>query len=96
MAQKGKKKPEGFGEKIRQANLGKKHRPESIAKMSLIKKGKYDSEHYRKIALMKKNFKQPESQKIKVSEKLSAKWQLTNPVGDIFILSTVDVVAVIP
>ena len=84
MAQKGKKKPEGFGEKIRQANLGKKHSLESIAKMSQIKKGKYDSEHYRKIALMKKNFKQSETQKIKVSQKLSAKWQLTNPDGNTF------------
>lgn len=87
MAQKGKKKPEGFGEKIRQANLGRKHSPESLAKMSEIKKGKYDSEHYRKIALMKKDFKQPESQKIKAAEKLSARWQLTNPSGDSFEIS---------
>jgi hypothetical protein len=84
MAQKGKKKPEGFGEKIRQANLGKKHSLESIAKMSQIKKGKYDSEYYRKIALMKKDFKQSETQKIKASQKLSAKWQLTNPDGVTF------------
>jgi len=87
MAQKGKKKPDGFGEKIRQANLGRKHSPESLVKMSEIKKGKYDSEHYRKIALMKKDFKQSESQKIKVSEKMSARWQLTNPNGDSFEIS---------
>ena len=84
MAQKGKKKPEGFGEKIRQANLGRKHSPETLAKMSEIKKGKFDSEHYRMIALMKKDFSQPKSQKIKVSQKLSAKWQLTDPNGNTF------------
>ena len=33
---------------------------------------------------MKKNFKQSETQKIKVSQKLSAKWQLTNPDGNTF------------
>lgn len=84
MAQKGKKKPEGFGEKIRQANLGRKHSPETIAKMSKRKKGKYDSEYFRKLRLLRKNFKQPESQKIKVAEKLSTKWQLTDPNGNTF------------
>jgi hypothetical protein len=84
MAQKGKKKPEGFGEKIRQANLGRKHSPETLVKMSETKKGKYDSEHYRKISLMRTDFKQPESQKIKVAEKLSAKWQLTDINGNTF------------
>ena len=84
MAQKGKKKPDGFGEKIRQANLGRKHSPESLVKMSEIKKGKYNSEHYRKIGSMRKDFSQPETQKIKVSEKMSARWQLTNPEGVTF------------
>ena len=36
------------------------------------------------IALMKKDFSQPKSQKIKVSQKLSAKWQLTDPNGNTF------------
>ena len=84
MSQKGKKKPEGFGEKIRQANLGRKHSHETLTKMSEIKKGKFDSEHYRKIALMKKDFSQPDSQKIKAAKKLSAKWQITDTNGNIF------------
>jgi hypothetical protein len=84
MAQKGKKKPEGFGEKIRQANLGRKHSENAIEKMSLVKKGKYNSEYYRKIGAMKMDRSQPESQKIKVSEKLSAKWELTTPEGITF------------
>ena len=87
MAQKGKKKPEGFGEKIRQANLGRKHSENSIEKMSLAKKGKHNSDYYKKIGAMKTDRNQPDSQKIKVSEKLSAKWQLINPEGITFEVS---------
>lgn len=45
------------------------------------KKGKYD---YAKMGEMKRGFKQPESQKQKVAEKLSKRWLVTNPDGESF------------
>ena len=84
-AQKGKKKPDGFGDKVRQQRLGKKHTPESISKMSSSKKGKKLSlEHIENMRQKRIGSKQPEIQKIKVAEKLSCKCIITKPNGDTF------------
>jgi hypothetical protein len=82
MSQKGKKKPEGFGEKISAYRKTFKYSEESKLKMSLAKKGKIlNGEHKEKIRQARLGTKQPDSQKQKVSEKLSKKYKLTTPEG---------------
>lgn len=84
MAQKGKKKPEGFGEKISEYRKTFKYSEESKLKMSLAKKGKtLTPEHIEKLRHVRLGTKQSESQKIKVAEKLSKKYRLTTPNGEI-------------
>ena len=85
MAQKGKKKPKGFGEKISEFRKTFKYSEESKLKMSLAKKGKpLTPEHVEKIRQVKLGTKQPESQKIKVAEKLSKRYIITTPNGESF------------
>jgi hypothetical protein len=82
MAQKGKKKPEGFGEKISSFRKTFKYSEESKLKMSLTKKGKiFTKEHREKISLSQIGRKQTEQQKQKVSEKLQLTWTVTEPNG---------------
>jgi hypothetical protein len=82
MAQKGKKKPEGFGEKISFFRKTFKYSEESKLKMSLTKKGKiFTKEHREKISLSQIGRKQTEQQKQKVSEKLQLTWTVTEPNG---------------
>lgn len=84
MSQKGKKKPDGFGEKISEFRKTFKYSDESKLKMSIAKKGKVlTDEHRKNISLSQQGKKQPESQKQKVSEKLSKKYLLTKPDGSI-------------
>lgn len=47
------------------------------------KEGKYD---YEKLRLSRIGFKQPESQKKSVSEKLAKKWSIIDPTGNTFII----------
>jgi ATP-dependent 26S proteasome regulatory subunit len=82
MSQKGKKKPNGFSEKISTFRKKFRYSEESKLKMSLAKKGKKISkEHKEKIGLSNKGKKQPESQKQKVKESLQQKWVVTSPNG---------------
>jgi hypothetical protein len=84
MSQKGKKKPDGFGEKISGFRKTFKYSEESKLKMSLAKKGKKCTEEHRKnLSIAQTGKKQPESQKLKVAEKLSKKYRLTTPKGEI-------------
>jgi hypothetical protein len=82
MAQKGKKKPDGFGKKISKFRKNFRYSDESKLKMSLAKKGKkLSKEHKDKIGLSQKGKKQPESQKQKVKEILQCQWTVTSPNG---------------
>jgi len=91
MAQKGKKKPEGFGEKISAFRKAFKYSEESKLKMSLAKRGKKLSEKHRmKLVIAQTGKKQPESQKIKVAEALSKKYELIGPNGQTFIIKNLN------
>ena len=80
MSQKGKNKPKGHGEKVSAFRKTFKYSEESKLKMSLTKKGKVlTDEHKKNISLSNIGKKQPNSQKQKVSEKLSKKYLLTTP-----------------
>lgn len=64
--------------------IGLPHMEETKKNLSEIQKerwkqGKYDAE---KLRLSRIGFKQPNSQKEKVAEKLSAEWLITNPKGE--------------
>jgi len=64
-----------------------KYGEESKRKISMSQKKKnLSSEHYRWVGSQRKNFKQPESQKQKVAEKLSRSYQITNPDGETFVI----------
>ena len=64
-----------------------KYSEESKRKISMSQKKKnLSSEHYRWVGSQRKNFKQPESQKQKVAEKLSRSYQITNPDGESFVI----------
>jgi len=68
---------------LRKHGIGLPHMEETKRTLSEIQKerwkqGKYDAE---KLRLSRIGFKQPESQKKTVSEKLSAEWLLTDPCG---------------
>lgn len=83
MSRKGKKKPEGHGEKVSAFRKTFKYSEESKLKMSLAKKGKiFTEEHRKKLSQAQTGKIQPESQKQKVSEKLSKKYILTKPNGE--------------
>ena len=91
MAQKGKKKPEDFGEKISAFRKTFKYSEESKLKMSLTKKGKVLSKKHREnISIANIGKKQPESQKIKVAEALSKKYELIGPNGQTFIIKNLN------
>ena len=70
---------------LRKHGIGLPHMEETKKNLSEIQKerwkqGKYDAE---KLRLSRIGFKQPESQKQKVSEKLSDEWEVTSPTGEI-------------
>ena len=80
MAQKGKKKPDGFGEKISNFRKTFKYSEESKKKMSLAKKGKkITEEHRKKISIAQTGKKQTEYQKQRARETLEAAWVVTPP-----------------
>lgn len=82
MAQKGMKKPDGFGEKISVFRKTFKYSEESKKKMSEAKKGKKLTEsHVDKIKIARTGTKQTDYQKQRVSETRQKKYQLTNPDG---------------
>ena len=71
---------------LRKYGIGLPHMEETKKNLSEIQKerwkqGKYDPE---KLRLSRIGFKQPESQKKKVAEKLSAEWIITDPKGKSF------------
>ena len=70
---------------LRKHGIGLPHMEETKKNLSDIQKerwkqGKYDAE---KLRLSRIGFKQPDSQKQKVSGKLSCEWLITNPKGEI-------------
>ena len=80
MAQKGVKKPDGFGKKISAFRKTFKYSEESKKKMSEAKKGKKLTEsHVDKIKIARTGTKQTDYQKQRVSETRQKKYQLTNP-----------------
>lgn len=81
MAQKGIKKPDGFGEKISSFRKTFRYSEESKKKMSDAKKGKKLSpEHIQKTRRW--GMKNSEDQKRKVREALQCEWIVTSPQGD--------------
>lgn len=66
------------------------HSEESKILMSMVKKGKHDSEYYRQLALKRKNFKQTDNQKKIVTDKLSLEWQITSPNGKSFVVKNLN------
>lgn len=71
---------------LRPHGIGLPHMEETKNILSEIQKerwkqGKYDAE---KLRLSRIGFKQPESQKKAVAEKLSSEWLITNPKGESF------------
>ena len=69
-----------------------KHTQESIEKnrkkaIQRHKDGVYD---YEKLRLSRMGFKQPDSQKISVAKALSKQWQITNPTGEIKIITNLN------
>jgi hypothetical protein len=83
MAQKGVKKPKGFGEKISAFRKTFKYSEESKKKMSDAKKGKpLSSEHVEKTRRWGK--KNTDYQKQRVTETRQKKYRLTNPDGESF------------
>jgi hypothetical protein len=69
---------------LRKHGIGLPHMEETKKNLSEIQKerwkqGKYDAE---KLRLSRIGFKQPESQKKTVAEKLSSEWIVTNPKGE--------------
>ena len=85
MAQKGVKKPEGFGEKISIFRKTFKYSEESKKKMSDAKKGKKLSEEHReKIRVSNIGKKQSDYQKHRAAETKQKRYMLTNPEGQSF------------
>lgn len=83
MAQKGVKKPEGFGEKISAFRKTFKYSEESKKKMSDAKKGRTISpEQKEKLRLANIGKKQTDYQKQRASETRQKKYILTNPNGE--------------
>jgi hypothetical protein len=88
MSQKGKKKPEGFGEKISAFRKTFKYSEESKKKMSLSKKGKNISiEHKENIRLSRIGTKQTDYQKQRASETKQKSYKLTDPNGNEFVIT---------
>lgn len=85
MAQKGVKKPEGFGEKISAFRKTFKYSEESKKKMSDAKIGKsISAEQKEKIRQSNIGKKQTDYQKQRASETRQKKYMLTNPDGESF------------
>ena len=85
MAQKGVKKPEGFGEKISAFRKTFKYSEESKKKMSDAKKGKpLSPEQREKLRQANIGKKQSDYQKQRAMETRQKKYLLTNPDGDSF------------
>jgi hypothetical protein len=85
MAQKGVKKPEGFGEKISAFRKTFKYSEESKKKMSDAKKGKIlTAEHKDRISNGLIGKKNTDYQKQRVAETRQKKYMLTNPNGESF------------
>jgi len=85
MAQKGVKKPKGFGEKISAFRKTFKYSEESKKKMSDAKKGKLlTSEQKEKLRLSNIGKKQTDYQKQRVAETRQKKYMLTNPNSESF------------
>ena len=85
MAQKGVKKPEGFGEKISAFRKTFKYSEESKKKMSDAKKGKIlTDEHKDRISNGLMGKKNTDYQKQRVAETRQKKYMLTNPDGESF------------
>lgn len=85
MAQKGVKKPEGFGEKISAFRKTFKYSEESKKKMSDAKKGKIlTDEHKDRISNGLMGKKNTDYQKQRVTETRQKKYMLTNPNGESF------------
>lgn len=83
MAQKGIKKPDGFGEKISSFRKTFRYSEESKKKMSDAKKGKVvTQEHRKKISESLMGRKQSDQQKRKVREALQCEWIVTSPQGE--------------
>lgn len=83
MAQKGKKKPDGFGEKISEFRKTFKYSEESKQKISESKKGKkFTDEHRNNISLSLIGRKQTEHQKNRARETLECAWVVTRPDGE--------------
>jgi hypothetical protein len=85
MAQKGVKKPEGFGEKISAFRKTFKYSEESKKKMSDAKIGKsISAEQKEKIRQSNIGRKQTDYQKQRATETRQKKYMLTNPDGESF------------
>jgi hypothetical protein len=85
MAQKGVKKPKGFGEKISAFRKTFKYSEESKKKMSDAKKGKIlTAEHKDRISNGLIGKKNTDYQKQRVAETRQKKYMLTNPDGESF------------
>ena len=83
-----KPKSEETKRKMSKAFTGRKYSKEFCENASIVmkerwKQGKYDSE---KLRLSRIGFKQPESQKKAVAEKLSKEWSVTSPTGEKMII----------
>lgn len=91
MSQKGKKKPEGFGEKISAFRKTFKYSEESKKKMSLSKKGrKATGKHLEQLQKLHKDRigkKQTEHQKQVVAEMRQKTYKLTDPNGNEFVIT---------
>jgi hypothetical protein len=85
MSQKGKKKPEGHGEKVSAFRKTFKYSEESKKKMSDAKKGKIlTAEHKDRISNGLIGKKNTDYQKQRVAETRQKKYMLTNPDGESF------------
>ena len=82
-AQKGKKKPDGHGEKISAFRKTFRFSEESKIKMSLAKKGKkLTEEHCKKISLSQIGKKQTDYQKQRARESNESAWFIKTPNGE--------------
>jgi hypothetical protein len=85
MAQKGKKKPEGFGDKISNFRKTFRYSEDSKRKISQSKKGKLLSDKHKKnISESLKGKKNTDYQKQRVAEIRQKKYVITNSEGKIF------------
>ena len=75
---------------IEHKKLWEKHGKREDYRQKAIQRHKDGVYDYEKLRLSRIGFKQPESQKQKVSEKLSKKWSITSPKGETLVVENLN------